>query len=104
MKEFCSKCNQEIFETRIQKQEIQNFLKISFYKNLCRDCENEITELLAKAKSIPFPKTYLEFIENTHYYLEKGKFVFTEIYHLQKNYCCQNSCRHCPYGFKKQVN
>jgi hypothetical protein len=28
--------------------------------------------------------------------------VFTEFYHILKGYCCENGCRHCAYGFKKQ--
>ena len=41
-----------------------------------------------------------EFIENVHYYLDEGKVVFTEKYHLERGYCCgsaNNGCRHCPY-------
>jgi hypothetical protein len=37
------------------------------------------------------------------YYLSKeGYIVFTEKYHLKRGYCCQNGCKHCPYGFKKK--
>jgi len=36
------------------------------------------------------------------YYLENGYVVFTEEYHLKRGHCCKNSCRHCPYGFKKK--
>ncbi|WP_310586306.1 DUF5522 domain-containing protein [Emticicia sp. C21] len=36
------------------------------------------------------------------YYFERGLMVFTEIYHKKRGYCCKNSCRHCPYGFKKK--
>ena len=32
------------------------------------------------------------------YYLEEGKIVFTEAYHLRRAYCCGSGCRHCPYG------
>ncbi|MFM8432025.1 MAG: DUF5522 domain-containing protein [Bacteroidota bacterium] len=36
------------------------------------------------------------------YYLSpEGYVVFTEQYHLKRGYCCQNGCRHCPYGFRK---
>ena len=36
------------------------------------------------------------------YYLdEQGRLVFTEHYLLKRGYCCQNGCRHCPYGFEK---
>lgn len=38
-----------------------------------------------------------EFIEGVHFYLESGRVVFTEKYHLQKGKCCGNKCRHCPY-------
>ena len=31
------------------------------------------------------------------YYSEEGLFVFTEKYHLEKGYCCDMNCRHCPY-------
>lgn len=38
-----------------------------------------------------------EFIEGIDYYLEKGFVIFTEKYLLQKEKCCSNKCRHCPY-------
>lgn len=38
-----------------------------------------------------------DFLENVHYYLENGKVVFTEEYHLARGHCCGNKCRHCPY-------
>jgi hypothetical protein len=34
---------------------------------------------------------------------EKGKWVFTELYHLKRGYCCKNGCMHCPYGYKKET-
>lgn len=37
------------------------------------------------------------------FYFENGLLVFTEAYHLKRGYCCQNGCRHCPYGFKKDM-
>jgi Family of unknown function (DUF5522) len=41
-----------------------------------------------------------ELIENEDfYYNEQGYKVFTEKYHLKRGYCCQNGCKHCPYGF-----
>jgi hypothetical protein len=33
------------------------------------------------------------------YYIEHGWFVFTEAFLLKRGYCCENGCRHCPYGF-----
>jgi hypothetical protein len=45
----------------------------------------------------PFKK---DLVENEDYYLTpEGYKVFTEKYHLKRGYCCQNGCRHCPYGF-----
>ncbi|MCT4665227.1 MAG: DUF5522 domain-containing protein [Flavobacteriales bacterium] len=43
--------------------------------------------------------------DNKDYYLsEKGYKVFTEAYHLKRGYCCENMCRHCPYGFTEKFN
>jgi len=51
-----------------------------------------------KKKTNPLPA-----IEEGDYYLnEQGLMVFTEKYHLKRGYCCQNGCKHCPYGFKKK--
>ena len=37
------------------------------------------------------------------YYLnEDGLMIFTERYHLKRGYCCESSCKHCPYGFKEK--
>ncbi len=38
-----------------------------------------------------------EFIEGVHFYLENGKVVVTEKYHLDRGQCCGKNCRHCPY-------
>lgn len=50
----------------------------------------------------------LNLIEGIDYYWEEKdglKFrVFTEHYLLKRNYCCQNRCRHCPYGFTNKKN
>jgi Family of unknown function (DUF5522) len=41
-----------------------------------------------------------ELFDNGDYYLtEEGYKVFTEKFHLRRGYCCENGCRHCPYGF-----
>jgi len=36
-----------------------------------------------------------------YYYTPEGYVVFTEKYLLKRGYCCQNGCRHCPYGYNK---
>ena len=38
-----------------------------------------------------------EVVENIHYYLENGRVVFTEQFHLDRGHCCGSKCRHCPY-------
>jgi hypothetical protein len=42
----------------------------------------------------------IKLIEGEDFYFEKGLMVFTERYLLKRGFCCQNGCRHCPYGFK----
>ncbi|OWY23828.1 hypothetical protein C7N43_39100 [Sphingobacteriales bacterium UPWRP_1] len=40
--------------------------------------------------------------EGIDYYIDDfGRWVFTHHYLLKRGYCCQNGCRHCPYGFDK---
>jgi Family of unknown function (DUF5522) len=36
--------------------------------------------------------------EGTDYYLEDGKMVLTTHFLLERGYCCNSGCRHCPYG------
>jgi len=36
------------------------------------------------------------------YYIENGKRVFTEQYHIKRGFCCGNGCRHCPYEPKHE--
>jgi len=33
------------------------------------------------------------------YYIDNGRVVFTESYHVRRGHCCgsYNGCRHCPY-------
>lgn len=31
---------------------------------------------------------------------ETGYMVFTQLYHLNRGYCCESACRHCPYDYK----
>jgi hypothetical protein len=38
-----------------------------------------------------------QFIEGRDYYFENGLMVLTADFLSQRGYCCQNSCRHCPY-------
>jgi hypothetical protein len=40
-------------------------------------------------------------IAASDYYIEDGNLVFTAAYHIKRGYCCQQGCRHCPYGSKE---
>jgi Family of unknown function (DUF5522) len=40
--------------------------------------------------------------EGEDYYIERGRWVFTEAYHLKRGYCCDSGCRHCPYKKSKR--
>ncbi len=44
-----------------------------------------------------------ELMQNTDYYLNlQGQMVFTQLYLLKRGTCCENNCRHCPYGFEPE--
>ena len=43
-----------------------------------------------------------ELKEGDFYMSPDGYKVFTEQYHLERGYCCENGCKHCPYDFKKR--
>lgn len=50
------------------------------------------------------PKKEPELFQDGEYYLtEEGYRVFTEKFHLKRGYCCENGCRHCPYGFNDKT-
>lgn len=34
------------------------------------------------------------------YFNPNGYMVFTKEYLLERNYCCGNGCKHCPYEYK----
>ena len=36
-------------------------------------------------------------MEEPNFYLENGMVVFTEKFLLDRGFCCNNFCRHCPY-------
>lgn len=42
-------------------------------------------------------------VEGEDFYREGPYVVFTEKYLRQRGYCCESGCRHCPYGFRKDV-
>ena len=76
------------------------FLANSSTDCLCKNCLADLNQKIERARKETFPPPKL--LENTHFYIENGLFVFTEWYHLLRGHCCQNGCRHCAYGFKKE--
>lgn len=43
-------------------------------------------------------------IEGVDYYINsQGLYVFTEKYLKERGYCCKNGCKHCPYGFSRDI-
>ena len=40
--------------------------------------------------------------KDEYYYSKDGYIIFTEKYHLNRGYCCNNNCKHCPY--KKNIS
>ena len=50
-----------------------------------------------------FPKKKIELEDGDYYLTPEGYKCFTEQYHLKRGYCCENGCRHCPYGFDKKT-
>jgi hypothetical protein len=38
------------------------------------------------------------FVEGLDFYFEEGLMVLTRRYLLNRGYCCDNKCRHCPYS------
>lgn len=71
-------------------------LPYEYKECLCPDCLKDF--LKSEPTKSPSPnKTPSKLKEGRDYYLENGFMVFTEQYHLDREYCCGNGCRHCPY-------
>ncbi len=49
----------------------------------------------------PRPDDPPPLVEGLDYYVEDGKWVFTEHYLRNRGHCCESGCRHCPYGFRE---
>jgi hypothetical protein len=48
-------------------------------------------------KKTPPPPQPAPLKEGVDYYIEKGYWVFTELFLRKRGYCCGSGCRHCPY-------
>ena len=45
----------------------------------------------------------VELDSEDYYFNEDGLMVFTDKYLKKRGYCCESSCKHCPYGFNDQL-
>ncbi len=44
----------------------------------------------------------MSLVEGEDYYInEQGLYVFTAKFLKDRGFCCENGCKHCPYGFGK---
>jgi len=42
------------------------------------------------------------FVEGLDFYFEDGLMVLTRRYLLNRGFCCESGCRHCPYAKKSE--
>ena len=41
---------------------------------------------------------WVEYVnQSSKFYWDNGYKVMTRKYHLERGYCCNSGCRHCPY-------
>lgn len=100
----CSRCV-NLFENEEteRKLEIRQFLTKTYFKYLCNNCISELDKMFSMLSMFPSPAKGETLIENIHYYVENGLWVFTEFYHFSRGNCCQNGCRNCAYGYKNKI-
>lgn len=74
---------------------------------LCPTCLQDAIEKLLVVKNSadnvipangPEMRSPAVLVEGEDYYSEGLAIVFTARYHRRRGYCCENRCRHCPYG------
>ena len=75
------------------------YLAKTKYDCLCNACLQELDQLATRAARDTFPPPGAPLTEGLHYYLEHGRWVFTEYYHILRGSCCRSGCRHCAYGY-----
>lgn len=101
-KNNCSRCDKVNLDVEIPKtKSLADFLRKTIFTNICKSCTVSLEKLIYQSTENPFPEKGMPFVENVHYYKENGFWVFTELYHASRRFCCKNGCRHCTYGFKK---
>jgi len=89
--------NCQCYTVQLSK-EAQDYLQKTCYDCLCRNCMIQIEQMVKFSLLHSFPAQKELMVEGLHYYRENGQIVFTELYHLQRGYCCHNGCRRCAYG------
>ncbi len=77
---------------------LQTWLAKHYTSCLCSGCLEGLAEVDHIAQVVPFPEESKNMVMKYHYYIDAGRYVFTELYHYQKGFCCGNKCRHCVYG------
>lgn len=77
---------------------LQRWLSKHFVDCLCSHCLVQLSEIDRIAQIVPTATDAKDMVMKYHYYIDNGKYVFTDLYHYQKDYCCGNKCRHCQYG------
>jgi hypothetical protein len=77
----------------------KKYLTKTTYDCLCTHC---LLAINAIAEKIENEETPSKLEESRDFYMEHGLMVLTEYYHIKKDSCCKNNCRHCPYGFKSK--
>jgi len=100
----CGRCNVEIScnAAEIKKcqcskitisQDTTSYLQETRYDCLCNACLETVDQLVSLSEQFN-----QGMVQGIHYYVENGMYVFTELYHIQRGYCCGSRCRHCAYG------
>ncbi|HRP55804.1 cysteine-rich CWC family protein [Agriterribacter sp.] len=112
---YCPKCNSrftcrsgDIANCQCNTIELseatQDFLLRTSFDCLCKSCLEKLNRDIKTAKGYQFPVQKEMLIEGLHYYKENDNLVFTALYHILRGYCCQSGCRHCAYGYKKDIS
>ncbi|UAY52163.1 cysteine-rich CWC family protein [Ferruginibacter albus] len=108
---YCPRCK-AVFECKVGdivncqcgavtiSDETKRFLQKTRYDCLCNNCLRQINEMVKFSHQHSFPLQKELLVEGLHYTMEKGLFVFTELYHIQRGACCGNNCKHCAYGYQ----
>ena len=108
---ICTRCEQHQTVQQSFKVAHSNNLSTQYLKDipadiattdsLCPSCRTHFKQLMSTSQCCHFPKTKEDFSEGIHYYIEDNQWIFTELYHYLRGYCCKNACRHCIYGYNK---